>query len=904
MILTRFLRIVRQRLRSLLGKSRVDAELSHELAFHFDQLVRENVAEGMNPQDARRAARRVLGNVGLLEEQCRDQRRTRWFDDARQDAVYAGRMMRKNPALTAIAAMSLAVGIGANTTVLGVADAMLFGNLPYRDSGRLVMIRTFAFQNPATLSNASLPDFFAFKEQTRSFESVGCSLADQKNLGAGEDGAAPERIFGQGFSPGLFETLAVQPLLGRTFTEADYRRGPPAVVVLSHGLWRRYFRADPNILGRHIRLNEASTEIIGVMPPDFRFAEERAEYWVPMNVTPTPLQAGVRYFIVAARLRKGATPESAQAELSNVATQLAADYPETHQGWGARLQPMREALFGWTREALVTLEAAAILVLLIACANVAALLLARGSTRRRELAMRAALGAGRARIARQMITESLLLACIGGALGVAVTWVGLHALPLITPPPNAPRLPEIPLNVRMLLMTGLTSVLTGLIFGVSPALAVVRQDLSVTLKTSPRGKGMRTQYPVRGVLVAGQVAFAFVLVVGASLLLKSAARLAGRELHFDPHGLATFEVRLPTQRFMHSIGSYHDFPYMALDPPPAPKFERILDRLRRVPGTDAVAGISGPPVNGFIVPTLAVTVDGGRASGDTSYFLVTPHFFATMRAEVVRGRDFDTRDTQGAAWVAVVNETAAHRFWPGQDPLGQRFSLDSVPDDRPREVIGVVRDIPTRVRETGAEPVIYASYLQQPSRYRLPWANMLGQMTFVVRAPGNPMALVPAARKAVAEIDSELPLSNIAPMDAYTGVAVRDSFYYALALSAFASVAAFLAAMGAYGVAAYAVAQRTHEIGIRVALGARPVQVFRIVGRQTVLLLGAGLGTGWVAARSLSRLLASQLWQVAPTDPSVFAAAFLVLAVVAGLACAGPLRRGMQVNPVLALRTE
>ena len=781
---TRLRRVAALRLRSLLREDRAEAELAGEFAFHLEQLVRENVASGMSTVEAERSARRKLGNVALLEEQCRDQRRVSWLRDLKQDVLYGLRMMRKSPGFTAIAACSLALGIGANTAILGVADAMLFGKLPYRDADRLVMIRTYSSDNPAQNYNASLPDFFAVQDGMQSFEhgadtplpisafgSIGCSLDDQKNLGAlsqqtSQDGIVPERIFGQGWSPGLFETLRVEPLLGRTFTDADYHRGPPSVVILSYGLWQRRFGADPKILGTRIALNGTSTEIIGVMPPDFRFAEERPEYWVPMQITRSALQAGVRYFIVAARLQKGVTVKQAQTEVDGVGAKLAADFPDTHTGWGVRVQPLREALFGWTRPAIFTLEAAVAMVLLIACANVAGLLLARGASRRQEMAMRAALGAGRLRIVRQLLVESLMLSSMGGMLGVAIAWAALRALPVINPPPNAPRLEAIPLNLHMLFLTGLTSLATGLLFGIGPAWSALRQDLTTALKESGT---LRSRQRGRNVLVAAQIAIAFVLLIGSGLLLKSFARLAGRELNFEPHGLLTFEFRLPTWQFQRIVGPREGFPYTAVDPGGRPcKFERILDRLRALPGAESVAGISSPPVNSILVATMTVTVEGARTdSGDASYFLITPRFFETIKTPILRGRDFVDGDTAGAAWTAVVNETAAARLWPGEDPIGKRFTADSGADDRPREVIGVVRDIPIGTRQIKPAPVIYMSYLQQPAHSRLPWSNMRGQMTFLVRG-ANPMGLAQAAQKAVAEIDPEIPLANIGPMESST----------------------------------------------------------------------------------------------------------------------------------------
>ncbi len=906
MNLARLKRIVNHRVNSLLREDRADAELAGELAFHFEALVRENLADGMSATDARIAARRKLGNIALLEEQCRDQRRVWWSHDLKQDVVYGWRMMRRNPGFTLVAAISLALGMGANTAVLGVADAMIFGPLPYRDPSRLTIIRTYSAENPSQLSNASLPDFFAIQDATHAFETMGCSLADQKSLGGEEDGRAPEKIPGQLYSPGMFETLGVEPLLGRVFRKADHHPGRASVVILSHSLWQRRFAADPKILGQRIRLDGNPVEVIGVMPPDFRFAEGQPEYWLPMNPARSSLQSGVRYYIAAARLRQGSGREQAQAELDRVAAQLSAEFPENHQGWNFRVQPIRQALFGWTGQAMLILEAAVLMVLLIACANVAGLLLARGASRRQEMAMRAALGAGRMRIVRQVLVESLMLSGAGAALGLALAEVILRALPAVHPPPGAPPLDAVPLNLHMLLLMGLTALLTALCFGIGPALSAFQQDLTGTLKESPRSSALpHARHRLRGALVAAQIAFAFIMSIGSGLLIKSFVRLSGRDLNFEPRGLLTAEFRLPTARVLRPDGAYEGVPYMAVDPAAAPKFQRMLDRLRQLAGVDSVAGISSLPVNAPIVPALPVKMDGEpTASGITSYFIVTPHFYATMRAPLIRGRDFDDADTAGSPWTAIVNETAARRFWPGDDPIGKHLTVDSGPDERPRQVIGVVRDVPTRTRQLEPEPVIYSSYLQQPPRYRLPWATMLAQMTFVLRTPDRPLAISQAVQQAASEIDADTPLDNVVPMEQHTGAWSSDTFYLTAMLGVFAAFATLLTAMGAYGVMASHVAQRTHEIGVRLALGARPVQILGLVGGRAAMVIVIGLAAGLAGARSLTRFLAPELWNVLPTDTPVFGGTLLFLGCVAVAACVGPLRRSIKVDPMRALRCE
>jgi putative ABC transport system permease protein len=900
--ISRLSRIARQRLRSLSRKQQLDAELSAELAIHFDQLVRENTAAGLAPQEARLAARRALGSAGSLAEECRDQRRVTWLHDLWQDLRFGLRVFRKNPAFTAIATISLALGIGANTAVLGAMDALLLGSLPFPDAGRLVRIRTFRYDSPQQLHDASIPAYLAWKSRSRAFESIGTSLASHQDL-SDVDQAAAERISGQAFDSGMFPTLGSQPLLGRVFSQADYWAGPRVpVMVLSYRLWQRRFAADPGIVGRSVRLNGVPTTIIGVMPPGFlRIAEDRVDFWVPLFLNPN--HDSQRYYITIARLHGGTSLRQAQADVDAIARQLSSDAPQRHAGWGVRVQTLREAVFGWTRTPLLTLEAAFALVLLIACANLAGLLLARGLARRPEIAMRVALGAGRGRIVRQLLTESLLLSLAGGALGLLLAWWGLAGLLTVTPPPGAPRLDGIGLHFRTLPLAAAISLITGLGFGLVPALAAFRAGLTGFLKSDPIPGTLPGGHRLRSILVAGQIALALVLLAGSGLFLKSYLRLSGRPLNFEPHGLLTFELRIPFSQYSRQIGWHRDFPRFEISPHAAGTIERVYHSLRELPGADSVAGISLPPVNSLVLITPGVLLDARPVPGSAVYFLVTPGFFATMRAPLLRGREFDRRDTRASPWTAVVNQSAARWLWPGQDPIGKRFTLDTVPEEQPRQVIGVVRDIPTRNRRTVPDPVIYASYLQQPPTYANPGANMFGQMTFLLRASGDPVSLLPAIRQAVAEVDPRRALASVLPMEELVAGRMPELFN-ALVIGAFAFVATLLAAIGIYGVMAYSLQQRTHEIGIRMALGATARQVAAFVGRRGVLLVLSGLAAGLAGALLLTRLIRSQLWGVTPVDPTTFAAVSLLLALVAALACYVPVRRAMSVDPAAALRSE
>ncbi len=912
MSFARLFRIWHQRIRSAFRKDAVDGEVAAELAFHYEQLVREYSGDGMPLEDARRAARRALGNMALLEEQCRDHRGVTWFHDLRQDLAYGLRVLRRAPGFAVIAVASLALGIGANGAILGAIDHVLFGALPFPNADRLVLIRTVPPEQPARTNNAALLDYVTWKERSRSFEAIGASLADNRDFELGGNDPA-QRLNGVLATPSLFSALGVSPLLGRVLSEDDAPIDAPGrVIVLSHALWVQRFASDPNILGRQLRLNGINISVVGVMPPGFRYPDGRAEYWAPLAINRIQLQGSSRFYIVAARRKAAVTIQQAEAELQGIAAQLGRELPLRHKDWGVRLQSIRSALYGWTLAPLLALQSAVALILLIACANVAGLLLARGTARGPEIALRMALGAGRGRIVRQLLAEGVPLSMMGGLLGIVVAWWGVRGLVVVRPPLGAPAIDDLDMGPRMLVLIGMLAVVTPLLFGIAPALATVKPGRTAPFDemTGIRGVPRRQRY-LRGALVAAQISMALMLLVGAGLLLNSFVRLAGRELNFDPRGLLTFEYRIRPAEFMRPLGSYRGFPYFEISPPPSQAMQRMYERLQTVPGVESVAAITQRPLNSILVPTMPVITDTGPGAGDSdsgprtaAYFLVTPNFFATMKAPWSAGRDFDARDVVSAPWVAVVNETMARTFWPGENAIGKRFRLDTVPEEQPREVVGVVRDIPLSQAQSEPRPVIYASYLQQPSRYRGPWANMFGEMTFVLRSAGGAMELVPATRAAIREVDPKRPVTAMTPIAFDLELGLRRRRPFAMVFGSFAAVATLLAAIGVYGVMAYSVAQHTREIGIRRALGATWRHVVGMVGRQAIVVVGAGVTAGLVGALLLTRLIETQLWGVTPTDPATFSAVSLLLALVALLACVAPLRRAVRVDPTIALRCE
>jgi putative ABC transport system permease protein len=909
MTLARFLRIARQRWRALRHGRDLDDELSRELALHFDALVAEYEHDGMTPAAAQRAARLALGNSAALADQCRDQRRVGWIVDFVHDVKHGVRLLRLRPAFTVVAAASLALGIGANAAVLSGVTAALVDDLPFPDGERLAFVRTISLDDPSRLANATVPELVAWQERNRAFEALGASLNDQRDLAAGENGAAAERLTGQLVSPEAFVALRVAPALGRTLTADDIKgEAPAAVAVISDRLWRRRFGGEATVIGRVVRLSRTPTTVVGVMPPSFRYPDERSDYWVPLRPPPAQMRGSARFYRIVGRLRVGVTPARAQADLERILADRGREVPGSDRRRGVRLQSMREAYYGWAVLPLGLLQTAVLVVLLIACANVAGLLLARGIARQPELAIRAALGAGRGRLVRQLFAESLLLAVCGGLPGVLVAYWGVRGLDMLTPPLGAPRIAPVAVDVRTMLLLAVLSIFTALLFGAAPAVSALRVNLTRTFKGDGPGLVARSaSLRLRGVLVAAQIALAVVLLTGAGLLLMTFWRLSIRELNFSPEDVMTFEYRLPTSEYAVPVGSYRGFPYYEIRRAPSLTFERIYDLARQGPGVESVAGAAVVPFNALLVPAAPVVLDGEPRDAESrrpqmNYFFITPGFCATVRTPLLRGREFTADDRAGSRWVAIVNETAARVLWPGQDAIGKRLILDVAPDEQPREVVGVVRDALIRSTQTAPEPVVYVSYLQQPARYPGPWVSAFGQMTFLVRASSNPRETMRYIREAVARMDRDRAIGNVLPMEVYTRLSGRRNF--ALVIGAFAAIAVLLAAIGIYGVMAYAVALQAREVGVRIVLGAGRREILTLVGSRVLAVLGAGLAAGILCAVLASRFISSQLWETTTTDPATFGTVVAIVVIVGALACALPARRALRINPTVALKLD
>jgi putative ABC transport system permease protein len=832
------------------------------------------------------------------------------LETLRQDLWYAMRLLLKRPGFTVAATLSLALGIGANAAIFSMLDAVVLRPLDLPDPDRLAVVWSVPHDHPDQQNNLSVPDFTAFKSQTDMFESFGVMTDTARDFGAEEDGTPAERIPGLQFTPAMFRTLGVSPLRGRVFTDdEDAIDAPAPVVIISEALWRRRFAGAENILDLVVRIDGQPYTIIGVMPAGFNVFDTRGEFWMPQPLSRVQLQGSGRYLLLVGRLARGHTLAQTQAALDAFSRQLATQIP-ADKGWQFQVQSMHDAMYGWMRSPLLLLQGIVGFVLLIACANVAGLLMARASSRQVEIAVRTALGAARGRIVRQLLTESVLLAALGGCGGVLFAWWGLRWL-VGESPTWVPRLERVGLHPRALAFTLGLSVLTGLVFGVVPALRGSTPRLASALKAAGRGAGDSLSHDrFRGSLVALQIALSLVLLIGAALLITTFRHIEGANVGCDPQGVLVFDYRFPNAQMMKRVGSYNGFPLLEVSPQPPLAFARIVDQLHQMPGIHAAARISRRPLNGdamalpFTIPgrPKPPVAPGGEDEFTASAFIVTPGYFETMKI-LVRGRDFTAHDVIGGHGVAIVNEAMVRRFWPTESPIGRTLTIDLVGDDIPREIVGVAGDVPLW-RGQSTPPAMYLPSLQQEPHWRGPYgADRIG-MSFVLHTAGNPVQLVPAIRRLLAQIDPNKPPTDVQTMDQYLGDQLDGQRQFTFLLSLFGLVATVLAATGIYSVIAYSVAQRTREIGIRRALGARGRDIARLVLQRAAILIGVGLLVGFGAAWALTRLIATQLVGVTATDPVTFLTAASMLAVIALLASAIPALRAVSIHPAVALRQE
>jgi putative ABC transport system permease protein len=795
-----------------------------------------------------------------------------------QDIRYGIRMLFKNPGFTVVAVVALALGIGANAAIFSVVNTVLLRPLPYDDPDRLMVLRETKLPQFPEFS-VSPGNFLDWQKQNTVFEKIATIQGAAFNLsGDGE----PERFRGARISAGLFEMLGIKPAQGRAFLDEEDQAGHNNVVILSQGLWKRRFGGDPNILGQGITLNATSYTVIGIMPPDFGLPDRETDIWTPVAFSAQQAQQhGAHYISVIGRLKPGVTVDQAQMEMSGIAGRLAEQYPDSNTGWDVKISPMQEYDVRDMKSALLVLLGAVALVLLIACANVANLLLARATARQKEVAIRTALGASRWRIARQLLTESVLLSMVGGGVGLLLAVWGMGSL-LALAPQDLPRVKDVALDSRALGFTLLVTLLTGVIFGLAPALQASKPNLNETLKEGGRGS-TGGHHRVRSSLVISEVALALVLLVCAGLMIRSFLRLQQVSPGFNPSNALAVAVSLPGKKYPEGDQQ-------------AAFFTQLVEKVAALPTVQAVGVTQSLPIQsdyvlGFNIQGRPPDPPGEDVS--TNYYAVSPDYFKAMGIPLLRGRLFTELDRKDAPRVAVINETMAKKFFPDEDPIGKHINVTNGPE-RFREIVGIVSDVKQYGLDQPTTAQTYEPYLQTP----------FSGMTLIVRTEGNPTNLSAAIRDQVLAVDKDQPVSRIRPLDQIVSDSVSKQRFSMTLLGVFAVLALILAAVGLYGVMSYAVTQRTHEIGIRMALGASAGDVLRLVVGQGMMLALIGIGIGLIASFGLTRVMASLLFGVSATDPMTFIAISVVLAGVTLVACAVPARRALKVDPMIALRYE
>jgi predicted permease len=887
------------RLRSALDRQSIEREIDDELRFHLDMETAHRERHGLAPSDARTSAARAFGGVERTKDDLRDARGGNGIDNAMKDVRYAVRALRRNPGFTAVAILTLALGIGANTALFSVVNGVLLRPLPYSDPDRLVAIRnTWEGNNdPLTASGSISPaEYFDYRDRLQAFESLGVYTAATLSItGDGE----PEQLPAAALTAGVFQTLGVTPALGRVFSTAEDVPGVD-VVVLSHGLWQRRFGSARDIVGRSVLLNGATYTVVGVAPAGFRLPDELsdsdpAQLFVPLGLSRDSVRIrGSHYLSGVARLRRGLTTERGSADVAAVARRFPTEFPNDYpakMNFAAGAVPLLDSVVGRVRPTLLVLLGAVGFVLLIACANVASLLLSRTEGRRREMAVRTALGAGKGRLMRQMLVESVVLALAGGLVGVGLAMALTRVLVALRPQ-NIPRLDAVGVDLSVLAFALAASTVVGVLFGLLPALQATRLDVQSMLRQGGRGVAGGGRQGARRALVVGEVAIALVLLVGAGLMTRSFVRLLAVDPGYRVDHVLTVPISLPGSRY--------------------PEKERVISfyqelsrRVASLPGVTSVGAVAGVPLVAER-GDLSLDIEGrpvapGESRRRADWQVVTPGYFKAIGMRVIRGRGIEETDLENTPGVVVINEALARAYWPNDDAIGKRFTLGGGAGPGMVTVVGIVGDVKQSSLASVSEREMYLAHTQ----FRF-WGggSILRSLSLVLRTTGEPTSLIRSVRREVAAVDPQLPLGRFRTMEEVRGESVSQPRFLVFLFSAFSIVALSIAVIGIYGVIAYGVAQRRKEIGIRVALGARPAAVAGMVVRQGMGLAAVGIAAGLALALVLTRFLSSFLFSVTPTDPLTLGAVVAALAVAALAASYIPAVRATRTDPVEVLRAD
>jgi putative ABC transport system permease protein len=879
----RWLRGVLARLHGWQGREARERDLQAELDAHFQMHVDDNLRAGMEPAAARRAAALRFGSVDAAKEAVRSRWTLEFLEHARQDADYAMRGLRWNPGFGITAVLSLALGTGAAIAIFTVADGLLLRPLPVRDPDRMIMVWEHNTRVGRTPRNVIAPaNFLDWQKQNTVFQSMAAFADGRRVL---DDGKQVDEVGVQFVTFDLLPMTGVQPWRGRLFTREEDLPGAPDVVILTYAIWQSRFAGSDAAVGRKVQINGRPATIVGVMPPGFYFRNRETDLWTTIGLDPARdyRKTSGRSLNCVARLKPGVSLRAAQAEMTAIAARLEQAYPEFDKNWTVNLETLRDSMVHQVKTSVYVLLGAVGLLLAVACANVANLLLARHTARRREMAVRSAIGAGQWRVVRQMITESLVLGAAGGLLGLGLARVGVAGL-LALAPRDLTQSAAVAIDLRVVMFALGLSLFTGLLFGMAPAVSAARSDLISGLREGTRGSG--GGHGFRNVLVAAEVALSIVLLAGAGLLFRTLAALQSVNPGLDSSNVLTFRVSLPNARYRE----------------PAQRsqfFERALDRLRALPGVRAASSINYLPFKGMASGT-GIHI-GGRPPdrpGERSIATirtVMPGYFSAIGIPLLQGRDFDQRDnTVAAPYRFIVNETFARRYLAGENPLSKSVMAHMQDENPYGQIIGVVGDVKEGSVDHEPTPTVYYNQAHMDA----------GMMVFVLRVHGDPMALAGPARGVIRDLDSTQPVADIAPMQ----TVVRETFarqrFSAILLIGFSVIAVVLAAIGIYGVLAYSVAERTREIGIRMALGADAARVIGMVASAGARVVAMGTAAGMAGAFLLTGLLKSMLFGVEPHDAVTFVAVPCVLGLVAMIAAYLPARRASQVAPADALRAD
>ena len=877
------------RLRNLFRR-RTPADLAEELRVHVEMEEEENLQAGMSPEEAHFAALRRFGNVTLTEEKSRNMWRWNSLETLLQDARYGLRQITRNPVFTLSAVLTLALGIGANSAIFSVVNAVVLRPLPYPEPDRIIATYLVNPRDPAFHSTHGIADFQAAHDHQRSFSAF-AAIGGAANSFTWTGGKEPVQVPGTAVTAEFFSVLGVNPALGRSFSPGKDAPGHEREVVLSHAFWEQHFNSDRLAIGRTLMLNGASYTIVGVMPAGFHFGRrDNNELW-PLMQLPKATSRPPYWLLSIGRLKPGVSEAQARADLSAIAAELQRQIPNSEYG-AAWTQPLKTMLVGEVRTPLLLLLGAVVLVLMIAVVNVANLEIAQASARDREMSIRAALGAGRARIARLVLTESVLLAAFGGALALLFAYGGVSLLRALAPG-ELPRLKEVALDGQVLAFTAVVTLLCGILFGIAPLLHGVGRDVTEaeTLREGRQNVSeQRGRRGLRNALIVLEVSLSLVLLIGAGLLLRSFERLTSTSPGFNPQSMVSGIVSLPQARYpkQENIVAFYD---------------QFLERVQHLPGvTSASLTLSLPPdlvslTNPFWVPGQSTAPDANRPLAvETTVGL---DYFRTLGVPLLRGRLFSDSDRGRRDGILIINESMARRYFAGQDPVGQRIKTGGFSPDAPWEtIVGVVGDVKYSGLDSDPEPTLYVPYFEQG------WTSFSREMFLVVRTSGEAKSVVPSLRGALQELDRNMPLDHIRTMDELLSSSVAEPRFRMLLLVIFAAMALVLAAVGIFGVMAYVVGRRTQEIGVRMALGASRGNVLGMVLNEglRIVLIGVVIGVG--AALGLTRLIKSWLFLVQPADPMTFVGVSLMVVAVAAMACYIPARRATKVDPMVALRYE